>query len=182
MAKFNYDSKCGNRLLVEKIMTDFLQRATAATFEGEIRKVMLIPGTEGFRTDLYPDDPAIISITYDFAALTWKDPENRLFNRDFYTRCPASRGFADITLSLLHELGHNETLDDLPEDYDRVKELAKVYVECKGNVGKCVAKYLTLPDEWLATQWAVDWLKNPENRKAAKRFERKFFKAWREGK
>ena len=31
------------------------------------------------------------------------------FRKDFVSRCPMGRGFANITLTLLHELGHQET-------------------------------------------------------------------------
>ena len=35
--------------------------------------------------------------------------------------------------------------------------------------------YFTLPDETAATEWAINWLSDAENRKKAKAFEKKFF-------
>lgn len=184
--KFNYSSTCANPALVERIMREFLQAISTLTCtdeetEGEkIRSIVLIKGTQGFKTNLDPNNPADIEIEYDFDSLTWKDKENQKFNRNFYTRCPIARGFADITLTLLHELGHNETFDLLPDSYDRLRAVIKIALKHKKNLDKCIDLYFNLPDEYLATQWAIDWLQDPEHQKIAKRFERKFFAAWRE--
>ena len=39
--------------------------------------------------------------------------------------------------------------------------------------------YFLLPDEVVATKWAIDWLENAENRKLAKAFEKEFFKYYK---
>ena len=36
-------------------------------------------------------------------------------------------------------------------------------------------EYFKLPDEKAATDWAIEWLSHPENRRKAKEFEKKFF-------
>jgi hypothetical protein len=98
------------------------------------------------------------------------------FSVNFYSRCPMAKGFANITLILLHELGHICTDGDL-EDWswlDRVEALDDIGEKCKTRREKNFA-YFKLPDEKAATDWAIEWLQNPENRKLAKAFEKKFF-------
>ena len=50
-------------------------------------------------------------------------------------------------------------------------EITRLYQEAKGNN----EKYLHVPTEWVATQWAINWLADAENRKIAREFERKFW-------
>jgi len=89
------------------------------------------------------------------------------------------QGFSHVTLSLLHELGHLETFDDVPEGYDRLDALLAIKAASKDDDKIANLMYYSLPDEWLATQWAIDWLSEEENRKRAKQFEKEFFRAWR---
>lgn len=42
-------------------------------------------------------------------------------------------------------------------------------------------EYYFLPDERAATEWAIEWLKNSENRKIAKKFEKEFFECFVRG-
>jgi len=103
-----------------------------------------------------------------------KDKGGKLFRKDFVSRSSCARGFSTITLSLLHEIGHFMTEDDIDDDYDRIevlKELHKKYktLEAINNA------YFNLPDESMATDWAIGWLNNGDNRKVAKKFEKKFF-------
>lgn len=94
------------------------------------------------------------------------------FRQDITKRYPSAQGFASITLSLLHELGHFQTATLDFEDYDREIELKFI-----GTLPRCLTNlfYFLLPDEQAATDWAIEWLKDPENRKKAKAFEKKFF-------
>ena len=94
-------------------------------------------------------------------------------------RCEVAKGFSDFTLSLLHELGHCETQDDLPEEDDREKACKMMEKYGKGDKRILNLMYFCLPDEYAATQWAIDWLSDEDNRKRAKKFEKDFFKAWR---
>lgn len=98
--------------------------------------------------------------------------ESRQFAQDFYSRCPMGRGFATVTLTLLHELGHFHAEQEF-DGYDRFEELKRI----RKNF-PCIQRnfeYFKLPDEAAATNWAIEWLSYPENRKLAKRFEKKFF-------
>ena len=97
------------------------------------------------------------------------------FAQNFYSRCPMSRGFASVTLSLLHELGHLHSQQEF-DGYDRrtaILDLHKQYSKETINL-----EYFKLPDERAATDWAIEWLADAENRKMAKAFEKEFFKCF----
>ena len=103
-------------------------------------------------------------IQYNLECL--EDEDFKYVMRDFRSRSPESKGFANITLVLLHECGHimtwkHQGLHKRPELYDDQEE------------------YISQPDEVWATNWAIKWLEDEENREYAKWFEREFFKARR---
>lgn len=103
-------------------------------------------------------------------------PGNADFSVDIYRRCPMTRGFANITLSLLHELGHICTNDkvenwDTQKRIDRINEIRQQY-KTRREINFA---YFKMPDETMATDWAIAWLQDPEHRKIAKAFEKKFF-------
>ena len=102
------------------------------------------------------------------------DEAGRYFRQDFINRCPFARGFADVTLSVLHEIGHRMTDDLIPKDYDRERAEINCFLAAE-SLKEANKYYFALPDETLATNWAINWLQNPENRKIAKAFEKKFF-------
>ena len=91
------------------------------------------------------------------------DNGDKDFRNDFISRCPLARGFAHVTLSILHELGHHYNREPFMEmdldEYNRAEGLA----------------HFKLPCEMIATDWAIAWLQSPYNRKVAKAFERDFF-------
>ena len=92
-----------------------------------------------------------------------KDEDDRLFRADFVARCPLARGFADVTLSILHEIGHHFHREEFI--FCDMKE----YNAAEGEA------HFRLPCEMVATDWAIEWLQDPEHRKQAKRFERTYF-------
>lgn len=96
--------------------------------------------------------------------LNQNDEGDKMFRKDFVRRCPLAQGFSNVTLSILHELGHwfhpQEYLDSDPEEYSNA-------------IGW---QHFALPCEIIATDWAIEWLQDPNNRKVAKKFEREFFK------
>ncbi len=97
---------------------------------------------------------------------------SKQFAQDFFARCPMGRGFASVTLAILHELGHMNAEQEF-EGYDRKTAL----IELRKSVPRSVLnfEYFKLPDEKSATDWAIEWLNDPENRKKAKQFEKEFF-------
>ena len=102
------------------------------------------------------------------------DVSGKCFRKDFIERCPLARGFADVTISILHEIGHRMTYDLLPADYDRETEEIKCWIKGE-SLEETNYFYFKMLDETLATNWAIEWLQNAENRKLAKAFERKFW-------
>lgn len=95
------------------------------------------------------------------------DEDDKLFRKDFIKRCPMARGFANVTLSILHEIGHHFHREEyIFTDYE-------VYERANG------AEHFKIPCEIVATNWAIEWLQDPFHRKIAKAFEHEFFGAVR---
>lgn len=105
-------------------------------------------------------EPRLI-LPYD---LNQNDKGDKLFRADFIRRCPLARGFANVTISILHEIGHWITQWDV--DWE------KYWEEAEYMTGEL---HFLIEAEWIATNWAIAWLQNPEHRKQAKAFERRFF-------
>ena len=97
-----------------------------------------------------------------------RDETDKLFRADFVARCPLARGFADVTLSILHEIGHH---------FNREEFLFNTNMKEYNNAD--TAEHLKYPCEIVATNWAIEWLQDPNHRKQAKAFEREYFKAVR---
>lgn len=97
-----------------------------------------------------------------------RDQGDKLFRADFVARCPLARGFADVTLSILHEIGHHFNREEFIF-MTNVKE----YNEAEG------LDHFKFPCERVATDWAIAWLQDPTHRKIAKAFEKDFFTAKR---
>lgn len=135
-------------------------------------KMRNLTGTkQGFcAINCHDEDEEIFEIGYNIDELFGKG--HTQFRRHFEAICPMAKGFADVTISLLHELGHFSTEQKI-KDYDRQTELEflRKYIP-KELINYA---YFMLPDEMAATLWAVEWLKDAENRKLAKAFEKKFF-------
>ena len=122
------------------------------------------------------DEGKSFRISYDEKDIACQSPGHSDFAVNFYSRCPMGRGFASVTLSLLHELGHIYTSNSLDnwtwEDRQKyiVTEIRKKKTRREQNFS-----YFEMPDETAATDWAIEWLKDSENRKKAKAFEKQFF-------
>ena len=103
-----------------------------------------------------------MSIPYD---LMKNDEGDKLFRADFVSRCPLARGFANVTLSILHEIGHHFNREEFI-----FMQNVKEYNEASNE------EHFKFPCEVVATNWAIAWLQNPQNRKVAKAFEKDFFR------
>ena len=97
---------------------------------------------------------------------------HKQFTDNFRSRCTMAKGFADVTLTLLHELGHFEAYEEI-ENYDRAKSIKHILATYPREVVNL--EYFKLPDEMAATEWAIEWLQDAQHRKVAKAFEKKFF-------
>lgn len=127
--------------------------------------------SDGFQT-CFDEDTEYIKIGYNLGQNMTR------FRNNFVNRCPMARGFASVTLALLHELGHQYVEDDVSEvcpEYDRQEAL---------DIGRMMCSCLEEWDDWymnvmvdetMATDWAINWLNDSEHRKIAKAFEKKFF-------
>lgn len=100
------------------------------------------------------------------------DEETKTFRRDFVRRYLGAQGFANITLVLLHEIGHIKT----GEQYWPTKQAEDLDFMRRAEV-RSQEEYMKIPSEYGATEWAITWLQTPDNRAMAKRFERQFFNA-----
>lgn len=85
------------------------------------------------------------------------------FRENFISRCPIAEKYSDALLSVLHEMGHIATSEEMDwagrDDCESYEE------------------YFAQHDEMLATNWAIDWLNNKANEKLAKVFEEKWLTA-----
>ena len=115
-------------------------------------------------------------IAYNWDSL-W-DRANYYFRKNFVSRCPSAQGFASITLTLLHELGHIQTEHNnysIPERNAEESRIRALYRNKQINYEVLQTLYFNIPQEYDATNWAIEWLKDPAHRKIAKKFEKQFF-------
>ena len=161
---------------VVRIMQEFLTEiSTLTTPDGTVRKAIVMK-SEGFCADwVLPSDACVFRIGYDFNDIT--SELHKVFRLDFIQKCPMSQGFADITLVLLHEFGHIVTQAEVEswEHYNRQNEIRKLKEFFDNDFDINMYGYFYLPDEVIATQWAIDWLQEPTHRAIAKQFEKNFF-------
>lgn len=169
--------RCVHPRNVEKFMREFLAFAADLEYSDEdgnlLKRMPELHKGECFEALIgedFADSPTFI-INYSFDGLMFGGGTKQ-FRKDFINRCPMGRGFATVTMSLLHELGHFETEWYDFEDYDRETEVERILTLPRGQRNW---EYFKLPDETAATDWAIEWLTKKENRIAAKQFERKFF-------
>jgi hypothetical protein len=124
--------------------------------------------------EIYEKDHPEFSFYYNLEELYSKG--HKQFAQDFFSRCPAGRGFASITITILHELGHMNTQQKF-EGYNRMEAIENLEKNFPNETINF--EYFKLPDEKAATDWAIEWLSHPENRKKAKAFEKRFFECFR---
>lgn len=60
-------------------------------------------------------------------------------------------------LSLLHEVGHHMTIDEIDDDVYKYCEDVKANLT---DSDEDVMTYFNLPDEKIATEWAIDYINN----------------------
>jgi hypothetical protein len=102
------------------------------------------------------------------------------------SRCKTLKGFSTFIFTLLHEVGHIATqYEDFADKEYTDKEKKEITLECfetSNNWMEFERKFQSYhymqPSEIAATDWAIEFVKNPNNRKILKNFEREFFKLW----
>lgn len=97
--------------------------------------------------------------------LLTNDDNDKLFRKNMESISKVTRGFSNVTIAILHEYGHWETRSvfDIIA-YRKINQNAYTMEE-----------YMQNPFEQIATQWAVCWLQQSQNRALAKQFEKFFF-------
>jgi len=92
-------------------------------------------------------------ISYSFVVSERMD---RLF-LDFAKRKGLTVDCGIFLLSFFHELGHNETIDDLEDDeMDYCTDVKETLTDSDADA----ETYFNLIDETLATEWAIDYINN----------------------
>lgn len=156
------------------LMRKFLADSHNLTYHNVKRSIILRKDPcGGFSTNLTDENTPFIQIFYDLE----EHEEDEIFRNFVISLDSSMQEFANITLSLLHEMGHNIHRNKT-FSYDRNKMLEKNRNEAKSEE-ELQFNYFRLPDELAATKWAINWLKKSENRLLAKKFEKDFFEAFR---
>lgn len=157
---------------VSKVMKDFLV-AVDKSCGGDGSLVSLHQDSQ-FAAVMYDESPELHEITYNLSQLLESDADYNtglgVVAANMGKRASYMKGFSQIVRVLLHEFGHHMTYATIIGLYGE-DEITRLYQEAKGSN----EKYLHVPTEWVATQWAINWLADAENRKIAREFERKFW-------
>lgn len=163
---------------IVKVMRDFINVAHGLTYgednrnvDCSLRKISKV----NFCSYFDPSAPNTFYIGYNFNLL--EDKSIRIIYKDFIRRFPSGRGFATITLILLHEIGHTYYPRSSFKGYNKTKAIDEIYLTASTQE-EATTLYMNLPDEYAATGWAIDWLKDPEHRKIAKKFEKQFYECY----
>ena len=96
----------------------------------------------------------------------YSDRGGEAFRNDFIKRFPVAKDLDTFTLSVLHEIGHLETEDEMVDDTKQ-----------RNRKNLTNEQYFRLHNEYIATEWAGYWLE--DNLATAKRWNAKFLKAFR---
>lgn len=186
-----------NEDMAVEAMKMLLREATTTRFRGKPKEPELWQMEGQFGIYLSYKGRKNFIICYDMALVY----RNHGFCKDFRARSKEAKYFRNITLMLLHELGHLETKGRIPKKYDHFAEMEKIYnrtskrfceefncpdsFELQELINENPAlhkawydtlnvEYRKLPDEMMATNWAIEWLKDPAHRKLCKKFEAQF--------
>ena len=176
------EKKCLHPRKAQKIMQEFLNVASDLVYYDEDDEVYYKTFIQLHKGDCFQADVADVigndevqDIYYNFPELFAKS--SKIYRKFWTEKYPMLKGFSDITISLLHELGHTETNDRIRPSFSIDEREATMEDLDNRNLSYKALNhlYFMLPDEKAATEWAVQWLSKGKNRKIAKKFEKKFF-------
>lgn len=103
-------------------------------------------------TYFYPDD----IVTYCINSRTVQDK----FFIDFCYECGLPPKINSFMASLMHEIGHSQTSEELNDaDWDYIDERVKTIRACY-DLNRYLPNrlYFCLPNEKMATKWAIDYI------------------------
>lgn len=126
-------------------MIDALNK-TITTFVKSFNEEYSARFAENFMADLDTD-------TVEWA-LSYVENGGEAFYNNFVMRYPFAKHYSFFLLCLLHEIGHLETEWDMDDDTD-----------IRNNIHVSTDDYFNLHNEYIATEWAGEWLQ--ENPSAA---------------
>ena len=176
------EKKCLHPRKVQKIMQEFLNVASDLAYYDEDDEVYYKTFIQLHKSDCFQADVAdtiendeVQNIYYNLSELFAKS--SKIYRKFWTEKYPMLKGFSDITISLLHELGHIETNDRIRPSFSIDEREATIDSWDNKTLSYKALNhlYFMLPDEKAATEWAVQWLSKSKNRKIAKKFEKKFF-------
>lgn len=179
------EKKCIHPRKVHKVMQEFLNTASDLVYYDEDDEVFYKAFIRLHKGDCFQADVAdeiendeVQDIYYNFPELFAKS--SKIYRKFWIEKYPMLKGFSDITISLLHELGHLETNDKIRHSFSiDQREAAIEDLDNRSLSYKALNHlYFVLPDEKAATEWAFKWLAKKKNRKIAKKFEKEFFKCF----
>ena len=82
--------------------------------------VKMVYREDGFAVRTDERDDSEFHFSYNIDELYSRG--HKQFAQDFFTRCPMSRGFASVTITILHEIGHMNSQQEF-EGYERIKAI-----------------------------------------------------------
>ena len=180
---FDYTSRPANIRKLNAICKAFIAEIVPACERCENPDIYYyrVSVDEGF--GIHADEDFEVNMQYNYPSISNNLLCTKAFNHFVYDNWKYTRGFAGITLTILHEMGHWATYPLLSKGYNRAEALADMYLECeKKNFSgyELQMYYMThFEDERRATEWGMNWLADAQNRKTAKAFEKAFFKCWK---
>ena len=162
-----------SKRVLNKVMRDFLNAVDASC--GATDKTCSLTQGEFFAAMMHKE-PGYRDFKYNIEQLMTEGSDYKngfgFICANMGQRASYTKGFAQITKILLHEMGHQYTYHDIIRLYSE-KEMDRLYYEAESVADN--EKYIHVPAEWVATQWAIDWLADAEHRKIAREFEKKFW-------
>ena len=139
-----------NTSMIDKVLNDFLEPFEATAEMGD--------------TFCY----CLGSSTINYTLI--EEPEEKYFLNHVFSLAPDLKGYNGFLISFLHELGHHYTLDELSEEevnesLDTKRRINNEYTDGRIDLQE---EYFNLPDEAVATNWAIEYIRN--NRKKIDEF------------
>ena len=92
-----------------------------------------------------------------FFAVTVSERADAFFMKDVYSREGMLPTLSNFLWSILHEVGHLQTADEMEDDSNKREKIRKMW---KRNPERAAMRYYALHNESVATDWAVDFAIN----------------------
>ena len=161
-----------SKRILNKVMRDFLIEVDKSV--GGTGKHIYLRQGPCFAAVMYEEQDMTREFTYCIEDILERGGDYRngigVIAANMGHRAAYAKGFAQVTRILLHEFGHHMTYHQIMALYGEDTMAMMYAVAAHDN-----HKYLSVPCEFVATKWALDWLADSEHRKIAREFEHKFW-------